>query len=97
MERMREPPEGGANPPSKPPIGEVGFDGGPGAEVASVVDELGPNKLKMSPFWPRWWETSVWVGVIGVAGGGCGVGVGIGLRKSSMAGLTLVELDGGTS
>ena len=48
---MREPPEGGAKPPSKSPIGEVGLDGGPGADVA-VLDE-GPNKLKMSPFWPR--------------------------------------------
>lgn len=64
-------------------MGEVGLDGGPGAEVA--VLEEGPNKLKMSPFWPRWWETSVWVGVIGVGGGGWGVGVGAGLRKSSMA------------
>lgn len=84
FERIREPPEGGAKPPSKSPIGELGLDGGAGAEVAGVVDE-GPNKLKMSPFWPRWWETSVWVGVIGVVGGGWGVGVGMGLRKSSMA------------
>ena len=79
---MREPPEGGASPPSKSPMGELGLDGGPGAEV----DE-GANKLKMSPFWPRWWETSVWVGVIGVGGGGWVVGVGAGLRKSSMAAL----------
>ena len=65
-------------------MGELGLDGGAGV---AVVDE-GPNKLKMSPFWPRWWADTVWVGVIGGGGGGgWGAGAGAGLRKSSMAAL----------
>ena len=80
LERMREEPDGGASPPSKSATGEVGLEGGPG------VVGLGPNKLKMSPFWPRWWADTVCVGVIGgVAGGACGAGAGVGLKKSSMA------------
>ena len=73
LERIRDEWAGGAKPPSKSPMGELGLDGGAGV---AVVDE-GPNKLKMSPFWPRWWADTVWVGVIGgVGGGGWGAGAG---------------------
>ena len=64
LERMREEPDGGASPPSKSATGEVELEGGPG------VVGLGPNKLKMSPFWPRWWADTVCVGVIGGVAGG---------------------------
>ena len=60
---------GGPRNPSSPPMSMS--DGGLGA---ALVDGGGPNKLNISPFLPRWFADTVWVGVMGGLVAGCSTG-----------------------